>query len=67
MQFTLSDSVVREVLKLQAIEEWRQGNYTQVDEAVDKLRYRVADLVMGSVMRKIHELQSNPRIWNEKY
>lgn len=60
----LSDEVVREVLKLQAIEEGRQGNYTNVDERVDKLRYRVADLVMGSVMRKIHELQANPRIWN---
>jgi len=62
MLVPISDSVLEEVLKLQAIEAGRCGNYANVDERIDKLRYRVADLVMGSVMRELHKLQSNPRI-----
>lgn len=62
MQIPLSDSVVCEVLKLQAIEEGRMGNYINVDDRLDKLRYRVNELVMASVLREIRILKSNPRI-----
>lgn len=62
MNIPISEPVLREILKLQAIEEGRCGNYTNLDDSVDKLRYRVSDLVMGSVLREIRKLQSNPRI-----
>ena len=62
MNIPISDSVLKEVLKLQAIEEGRRGNYTNVDDKIDKVRYRVADLVMASVLREVRRLQANPQI-----
>lgn len=62
MEIPISDFVLKEVLKLQAIEEGRRGNYTNVDSSIDKIRYRVTDLVMASVLREVRRLQSNPRI-----
>lgn len=62
MLVPISDSVLSEILKLQAIEEGRCGNYTNVDSYIDKTRYRVSDLVMASVLREVRRLQSNPRI-----
>lgn len=59
MLVQISDEVIAEVLKLQAVEEWRLGNYTKIDERIDKFRYMVSDLVMGSVMKEIHKLQWN--------
>lgn len=46
MNIPISEPVLREILKLQAIEEGKCGNYTNLDADVDKLRYRVSDLVM---------------------
>lgn len=66
MNILISDSVLREVLKLQAIEEGRMGNYTNLDARLDKVRYRVADLVMASVLREVRRLQANPQIWSTK-
>lgn len=60
----ISEPVLREFLKLQAIEEGRCGNYTNVDESIDKLRYRVNDLLMASVLREVKILQSCLRISN---
>jgi hypothetical protein len=62
MLVPISDSVLSEILKLQAIEEGRRGNYIFVDSSIDKIRYRVSDLVMASVLREVRRLQSNPRI-----
>lgn len=64
MLVPISDSVLSEILKLQAIEEGRRGNYIFVDSSIDKIRYRVSDLVMASVLREVRRLQSNPRIWD---
>lgn len=58
----LSEHVVTEILKLQAIEEGRMGNYTNVDQRLDKVRYRVNELLMASVLREIRKLQANPRL-----
>lgn len=66
MEIPISDSVLRQVLKLQAIEEGRLGNYTHLDARLDKVRYRVADLVMASVLREVRRLQGNPQIWSTK-
>ena len=65
MNIPISEPVLREILKLQAIEDGRCGNYTNLDDSVDKLRYRVSDLVMGSVLREIRKLQSNPLLPNK--
>lgn len=46
LEITLSDAVAEDVRKLVSIEEGREGNWTRVDEMLDKLRYRVTDLVM---------------------
>ncbi len=62
MLVPISDSVLSEILKLQAIEEGRRGNYIFVDSSIDKIRYRVSELVMASVLREVRRLQSNPRI-----
>lgn len=62
MKIQISEPVLKEVLKLQAIEEGRRGNYTNVDDKIDKVRYRVADLVMASVLREVRRLQANPQI-----
>lgn len=59
MLVPISDEVIKEVVKLQAIEEWRLGNYTRVDEQLDKFRYRVYDIVMWAVIKEIHQLQWN--------
>jgi hypothetical protein len=57
MLIPISDWVIQEVLKLQAVEEGRLGNYTKVDEQLDKFRYRANDLLMWAVMAEIHRLQ----------
>jgi len=57
MLIPISDWVIQEVLKLQAVEEGRLGNYTKVDERIDKFRSHVSDLVMWAVMVEIHRLQ----------
>lgn len=59
LTFTLSAPVVDQLLRLQAVEEGRMGNYTLVDKQLDKIRYRVADLVMASVLREIRNQQFN--------
>ncbi len=66
MEIPISDFVLKEVLLLQALEEGRCGNYTNVDSFIDKTRYRVADLVMASVLREVRKLQANPQIWSNK-
>jgi hypothetical protein len=53
-------------LKLQAVEEGRLGNYTKVDERIDKFRYAVSDLVMGSVLAELHRLQKYQLPYNPK-
>lgn len=65
MNIPISEPVLREILKLQSIEDGRCGNYTNLDADVDRLRYRVSDLVMGSVLREIRKLQSNPLLPNK--
>jgi len=62
MLVPISDSVLSEILKLQAIEEGRRGNYIFMDSSIDKIRYRVSELVMASVLREVRRLQYNPRI-----
>lgn len=62
MNINLSDSVVSQVLKLQAIEEWRLGNYIRIDEKINKLRYLVSELVLASVLREIRTQQFNPPV-----
>lgn len=57
MLIPISDWVIQEVLKLQAVEEGRLWNYTKIDERIDKFRSHVSDLVMGSVIAEIHRLQ----------
>lgn len=59
MLIPISNEVIQEVLKLQSVEEWRLGNYTKVDERIDKFRFHVSDLVMWAVMKEIHQLQWN--------
>jgi hypothetical protein len=55
----ISDWVLQEILKLQAVEEWRLWNYTKVDEQLDKFRSHVSDLAMWAIMAEIHKLQNN--------
>jgi hypothetical protein len=62
LHITLSDSVLEKVLILQALEEWRSGNYTRIDEQVDKMRYRVNDLIMGAVFAELHHQQKQPKL-----
>ena len=59
MLIPISDEVIKEVLKLQAVEEWRLWNYTRIDDRIDKFRFHVSDLVMWAVMKEIHHLQWN--------
>ena len=58
MLIPISDWVITEVLKLQAIEEGRLWNYTKVDERIDKFRYHVKDLIMWAVLAEINRLQN---------
>jgi hypothetical protein len=62
MNIPIYEPVVAAVLKLQAIEEGRCGNYINIDQRVNTLRYLVSDLVMASVLREIRKQQSKPKI-----
>lgn len=66
MLIPVSDEVVKEYLKLQAVESWRLGNYTRIDERIDKFRYHVADLVLASLEKEINALQGK-KITLEKW
>ena len=55
----LSDQVVEQFLKLQAVESGRCGNYTLVDKQLDKIRYRVSELILASVLREIRIQKDN--------
>lgn len=68
MLVEISNWVIKEVLKLQAVEEGRVGNYTKIDERIDKFRYRVSDLVISSVIKEIHKQQNYKLpsyLWNK--
>jgi len=62
MNITISDQVLKDLLKMQAIEEWRVWNYTRVDTRIDNYRYDIADKIMTIVMKEIKEAQGRKRI-----
>lgn len=59
----LSDELTKEVLKLQAIEEWRVWNWELIDDkGLARLRSHVSDMVMGAVFWELHHQQQQPKL-----
>ena len=59
MNITLSDSSIKELLKLQAIEKGRVWNYSKSEESINRFRYRVFDQVLTEVMQQLESLQNS--------
>lgn len=66
MQINLSDRAVTLLLKVQAIDAWRTGNYSRISDRVDRLRYRVNDLVMTEIILQIEEQQGQLKLTYNK-
>lgn len=66
MQINLSDRAVTLLLKVQAIDAWRTGNYSRISDRVDRLRYRVNDLVLTEIMKQIEEQQGQLKLTYNK-
>jgi hypothetical protein len=57
MNIELSDHATRELVKLQALESGRVGNFSRIEPAIDRLRYRIFDLIMSEVMKELTNQQ----------
>ena len=59
MVIQLSDRATYELLKLQALESGRVGNYSRIEPAIERLRYQIFDLVMTETMRQLEKVQKS--------
>lgn len=59
MHIELSDRATYELLKLQALESGRVGNYSRIEPVIERLRYRIFDLVMTEMMRQLEKVQKS--------
>lgn len=59
MKIEISDRTMFQLLKLQALESGKVWNFTHIEPVIDRLRYRIFDMIMTATINEFTKAQKN--------
>lgn len=59
MHIELSEMATHELVKLLALESGKVGNFSRIEPAIDRIRYRIFDIVMTEMIQQIVKIQKS--------
>ena len=59
MHIELSEMATHELVKLLALESGQVGNFSRIEPAIDRIRYRIFDIVMTEMIQQIVKIQKS--------
>lgn len=53
MLIEVSERCIFEIIKLKALESGRMGNFDKIEPAINRIRYRIFDLILSETVKWI--------------